>query len=267
MPRLFEKQERERLGRPMVLSLLLHVGVLGGITLLIYFLGLFHGEEWGNNAPTGAIQAQLVSSAPTIPLPQDHTPNNNVLATQTPSEAPAIPSKKTETIPPPDAIPIPVKKKIRHPKKKKPHQNAPQRVQEKPKQHRANYGEQRATQIPHSVTGNPTPNNTVSVNGGNFSSRFPYYVNLITAKVSGAWYRQEIDPSTPYGSKVSVTFVIARDGSVSDIRIAQPSNSPTLNSSAVRAVERVESFGPLPYAYKGSSVSVEYTFTYSRPTQ
>lgn len=267
MPRLFEKQEREQLSRPMLWSVVLHLGILGGIAGLVFFFGLFHGEEWGNNAAMGAIQANLVSSAPSIPLPQDHPPNQNVLATQTPSAAPAIPSKKIEQIPAPNAIAIPVKKKIIHPKKKKPHQTAPQRVQEKPKPHRANYGEQRATQIPHATTGNPSPTNAVSVNGGNFSSRFPYYVNLITTKVSGAWYRQEIDPSTPYGSKVSVTFVISRDGSVSDIRILQPSNSPTLNSSAVRAVERVQTFGPLPDAYKGSSVSVEYTFTYSQPTQ
>jgi protein TonB len=53
---------------------------------------------------------------------------------------------------------------------------------------------------------------------------------------------------------------------VSNIHISQPSNSPTLNSTAMQAVQRVESFGNLPSAYRGSHVSVEYTFTYSQPT-
>lgn len=256
--------ERERLGPPMAGSLLLHAGVIGAIiaATLIHF----HGEEWGNNAPPGAIQATLVSSAPTIPLPQDTPPTKNVLATETPSQAPAIPEKQLETVPP-DAIPIPVKQPPKPKAEKKPQVASPPHAQPVPDQHRANYGEARATQIPHATQGNPSPNQAVSVNGGDFASRFPYYVNLITQKVSAAWYRQEIDPRTPYGTKVNVTFVIARDGSVSDIRIVDQSNSPTLNSSAIRAVERVDSFGPLPAAYSGSTVSVEYTFTYSQPSQ
>lgn len=267
MPSLIEKQEREKLNRPMLWSVLLHIGIVGGLTLLIYIFGFFHGQEWGNNSVASAIQANLVSSAPAIPLPQVTPPNQNVLATETPSEAPAIPTPKTETIPPPNAIPIPVKKKIIHPKKKKPHQATPKRVQVKPKQYRAHYGEQRATQIPHSTAQNTSEHSTVQVHGGNFASMFPYYVSLITNKVSNNWYRQEVDPSTPFGSKVTVNFVISRDGSVSEIEIYQPSGSQSLNTSGVQAIERIESFPPLPSGYNGSNITVSYTFTYSQPGQ
>jgi protein TonB len=64
-----------------------------------------------------------------------------------------------------------------------------------------------------------------------------------------------------------VIFVIARDGTVNNIRLSQSSGSPTLDTSAVRAVQRVETFGPLPPGYSGSNVSVEYTFTNDQPSR
>ena len=60
-----------------------------------YMHNLFHGSEWGANAfQQGAIQATLVSTA-ALPLPQDHPPTDNVLATETPSVAPALEEQKT----------------------------------------------------------------------------------------------------------------------------------------------------------------------------
>ena len=65
-----------------------------------------------------------------------------------------------------------------------------------------------------------------------------------------------------------MTFTIERDGrvSITSITLPQPSPSPTLNKTAREAVQRVETFGPLPDQYTGRSVSVEYTFTYDQPS-
>jgi protein TonB len=115
----------------------------------------------------------------------------------------------------------------------------------------------------------PVRNNTpVTVAGGDFAARFPWYVDKITRLVSQNWYTYQIDSSTHYGSQVSVTFTIERDGSVSftSITLPQPSPSPSLNKTAREAVQRVGSFGPLPDQYTGRSVSVEYTFTYDQPS-
>jgi protein TonB len=86
--------------------------------------------------------------------------------------------------------------------------------------------------------------------------------------VSQNWYTYQIDPSTHYGSQVSVTFTIQRDGSVifTSINLPQPSPSYSLNKTAKEAVQRVGSFGPLPDQYTGRNVSVEYTFTYDQPS-
>lgn len=259
--------EAEPFGRPAAGSVLLHVLAAGALALLFYVNGHFHGNEWGNNAAPGAIQATLVNSAPAIPLPQVAPPTPNVLATQLPSPAPAPPSKATLPIQQPDAIPIPE----RRPKLKpveKPHPASPPTAQPVNQSHRANFGEAAPTQLAHAMDNAPAHNSSpVNVNSGDFASRFPWYVAVITRTVQQYWYTQDIDPHTAYGSQVAVTFTISREGTVSSIHITQPSSSPTLNGSALQAVQRVGSFPPLPEQYTGRTVSVEYTFTYDQPTR
>jgi protein TonB len=253
--------EREQMGRPMRLSIVFHVCVLLALVAAVYLSGFFHGAQWGNNAPVGAIQATLVSSAPSIPLPQITPPNKNVLATETPSKAPAIPQQKTESVPLPTAVPIKAKPK---PKKKEEHQKVPQRAKPKKLEHRANYGEQQSSNMPHAPQTPQKPVNVVTPQntGGSFASMYGWYVTLIQQKVSQNWFEQEVDPSTPAGAKVTVTFQISSGGGVSDIRISQGSSSPTLNSSGLRAIQRVGTFPPLPQGYHGSYINVGYTFTY-----
>jgi len=39
---------------------------------------------------------------------------------------------------------------------------------------------------------------------------------------------------------------------------------PSLDQSAVRALQRIDTFGPLPQEYAGSYVAVEFWFDYKR---
>lgn len=268
--------EQNRMGGPAAGSLALHLGIVAAIALYVFLVGRFHGGIWGNNESTqGAIQATLVSSAPTIPLPSEQKPTDNVLATQTPSPAPAPPApEKAAPIPPPDAIPIPEKEKIPPKVKQAPQkEEAPLKPQPKKKematstrhaqpipkqQNRANYGEAAQSNIPRSTTSNPNGNNPVAINGGDFGSRFPWYVDLIRRKTAQNWLVQEVSSSTPAGAKVYLSFVISRDGSPSQIRIAQSSGSPSLDSSCLRAVQRVDTYGPLPAGYNSNTLSVSY---------
>lgn len=253
------------LGKPKISgSLLLHLGFAAAIAIGSIIGHFIHHNQWGNQQTPGAIQATLVSSAPAIPLPQDTPPTPNVLATQEPSMAPAPPLPAIAPVPKPDAIPIP-ERKFHKPKKQqeKPHRESPKFAQPQPRQYRAQFGEAPATQIPRSVAApNNNANNPVDITGGSQGFDYPWYVSIIQRKVSQAWYTQEVDPRTPTGSQCRVTFVIARDGSASRFRISQSSGSPTLDSSALRAVERVENFSPLPSGYSKSTLFVEYTFTY-----
>lgn len=266
---------QERIGAPAVGSIMLHLGIVALVALYVFLVGRFHGGIWGNSeSAPGAIQATLVSSAPSIPLPSENKPTDNVLATQTPSQAPAPPApEKTVQAPPPDAIPIPEKEKTSKAKQAPQKAEAPVKPQPQKQvtptstkhaqpvpnqQNRANFGEATQSNIPRSTTSNPNGNNPVAVNGGDFGSRFPWYVDLIRRKTAQNWLTQEVSPNTPAGARVYLSFVIARDGSPSQVRIAQSSGSPTLDTSCLRAVQRVDTYGPLPNGYNGGSLSVSY---------
>lgn len=260
-------EQKEPLGGPLGGSLLLHAALVGAVAALVFASAHFHGNEWGVNGPQGAIQANLVNSAPSIPLPAITPPTPNVLATQTPSPAPAPPTKETIPITPPDAIPL-----ASHKPKLKPVEKAqppsPQHAQPTNETNRAQYGEAPATNMTHAMNNAARSNAPVQVQGGDFAARFPWYVDKITRLVSQNWYTYQIDSSTRFGTQVSIVFTIERDGSVSftSIQLPQPSSSSTLNKTAREAVQRVGNFGPLPDQYSGRNVSVEYTFTYDQPS-
>jgi periplasmic protein TonB len=256
-------ERRAPFGVPFAESFGLHLLVIGALMSSVWLHSRIRGNEWGQNLDAGAIQANLVSNAPSIPLPQIQKPTDNVLATENPSPAPAI--EKQETLPAPDlkAIPIPVKappKKEPPPKKEvqpQEQQKHPQQ-QEQPKD-RANFGEQQASSLPRSMATQQqqTPAAPVSVTGGG-GFRFPYYVAIIQRKTQENWLKQEVDPSTPSGAKAYIYFTLSRDGAPSDVKVGESSGSASLDQSCMRAVQRVDSYGPLPAAYTGSTLQVSY---------
>src|SRR5579872_3928536 len=80
----------EPLAAPAAGSIVLHFALAGAI-IAFYFVNVPH-NLWGGPNSGGAISVNLVSS--TIPLPTDQPPNQNVLATEKPSVAPAPPAPK-----------------------------------------------------------------------------------------------------------------------------------------------------------------------------
>lgn len=244
-------------------SVVLH-GILGAAMVLsAVYLHDLSGNRWGQMS-SGAINATLVSSAPTLPLPNTQMTTDSVLATQNPSPAPAPPLPAAKEVPEENAIPIHAKPKVEKKIAQKAQPKPPKYVQPTKQQHRAAYGEAAPSSIPMSTPG--AANKSVTVQNGDFGSRFGWYVDQIQRTVAQNWYSQLADPNASMGHSVIVTFTVHRDGSVSDPRIAQSSGVPSLDLSAIQAVERVNAFGPLPAGYVGSSVSVAYTFTYDQST-
>jgi protein TonB len=76
--------------------------------------------------------------------------------------------------------------------------------------------------------------------------------------------KYEIDPRISAANRVYVTFDVARDGSPRNVQVEQSSGVPSLDQSAVRALQRIDTFGPLPSDYSGNKVSVEFWFDYNR---
>jgi protein TonB len=98
---------------------------------------------------------------------------------------------------------------------------------------------------------------------GSFGSRFGWYTDVVARKVHQAW-ESEVNPSVESAKRVYILFDISKAGSPSNVRIEQSSGIPSLDQSAVRALQRIDTFGPLPQGYSGSYVSVEFWFDYRR---
>jgi protein TonB len=86
----------------------------------------------------------------------------------------------------------------------------------------------------------------------------------VREKVSQNWLQYEVDPGIGTAKRVYLTFDILRSGQPTNIQVTQSSGIPSLDQSALRALRRIDTFGPLPPDYSGSKVSVEFWFDYKR---
>jgi protein TonB len=255
-----EQLERELTGEPILApatgSIVLHAAIATAIILYFFLGGFFHSTLWGGSSAGGAIRVNLVSAA--IPLPSDQPPNENVLATETPSQAPAPPTPKAA--PKIDEQAIPISGKHEKPKPQVAPRTPPKQPIPQPN-NRAQYGEQAGSSIPRAVQGQTNPG-PASITQGDFGSRFPWYVDGINQKMSQNWNRYEVDPRTPKGARAYLIFTIHREGSPSNVQLDRSSGSPTLDRSCIRAAQRVDTFGNLPSNYNGSTLNVSYYCEY-----
>jgi len=264
MPSLLEgdnQLEQELTPEPILApasgALLLHGALAGGILLYGIMGGFFHHNFWGSKEVGGAIQVNLVSSA--LPLPSDHPPNENVLSTETPSEAPAEQAPKTKQAVDQTAIPILGKLK---PKQQETAVRTPPHAPMPQQDNRAQYGEQAGSSTQRSLPQQSATNGPVTVSDSDFGTRFGWYVDGINRKIPQNWNKGEVDPKTPKGTRVYLIFTIHKDGSPADVQIDRASPSSTLNNSCRRAVQRVDSFGNLPASYNQSTLKVSYYCEY-----
>jgi len=246
----------EPIALPALGSLLLH-GALAGALLAYGILGgLFHHSLWGSPGSGGAIQVTMTAA---LPLPSDQPPNQNVLATETPSQAPAEPAPKAKQAVDETAIPIAGKQK-------KPEQQSASKTQPHQPQSQQNnlarFGEQGGSSLPRSTMAQGSGNGPVSITNGNFGDRFGWYVEIIKRKVSQNWNRYEVDPHTSKGAMAEIYFRLDRQGIPSNFKINTASGSPTLDQSCLRATERVDTFGALPAASNDRWLDVTYDCTY-----
>ena len=255
-----EHLEQELTGEPVVApatgSIVLHAALAVSIVLYYVLGGFFHSNTWGGSTSGGAIRVNITSA---IPLPSDQPINQNVLATEKPSPAPAVPQPK-EKAPTIDekAIPIQGKQKI----KPQPVPRTPPKQPQPKQENRAQYGEQAGSSLPRAIAGQTTTIGQTSIAEGDFGSRFPWYVDGINRKMSQNWNKQEVDPRTPKGARVFLVFAVHRDGTPGEWQVDRSSGSPTLDRSCLRAVQRVDTFGNLPGAYNLSTLKVSYYCEY-----
>ena len=247
----------DKLGGGFAGSFVLHGAAAA---LLLSWAWLSHsGQNWGEASSTaGAIQATMVSA---IPLPPKQPTNaDNVLATDTPSPAPIAPTPKTIEAPRPEAIPIPLKPtkpaKIAD-KTAPPAPLHPQPIKVDP--NKAQTGEATGVRMAMSSVETRAGTSSIATQDSAFGTRFAYYVQQITQKVASQWYTGMLDPQAN-GHRVYITFQVERDGTPTNVQIAQRSGDATLDQTALNAVRHIDTFGPLPEQYTGNHINVTYYF-------
>jgi len=83
-------------------------------------------------------------------------------------------------------------------------------------------------------------------------------------RISANWLQTMVSPNILSAPRVYLTFVILRDGTITDVQITQSSGIPEVDRSALRAVLASNPLGALPPDYSGNSVSVQFYFEFHR---
>lgn len=248
-------------GRPLVWSAALHIAIAVSIALYTIISPGGHGGSWGAGGGGDAMGVSLVS---TVPLPTKPVEAQNVLANESKGLTQSQPKPVEKE---PDAIPIPDKET--KPKPKPQVSVTQQKVQPKPVEEVSNvvpYGEGGPVSGPYGTfsAGGAKGGFGFTGGGGDFGTRYAWYVRVVQQKVSQNWMKYEVDSRISNAQRVYVTFDVVRDGRPTNVQVEQSSGVPSLDQSAVRALQRIDTFGPLPSDYSGNKVSVEFWFDYKR---
>jgi periplasmic protein TonB len=252
--------EHDRWGRNLAWSAGLHIAIAGSIVLYAVIGPGGHGSTWGAGGGGEAMGVTLVSS---VPLPASSVQTQNVLANESKGLTQSLPKTQEKE---PEAIPIPDKNAKNKPK---PRSSASQQKAQPQPEVESNvvpFGEGGPVSGPYGTfnAGGAKGGFGFTGGGGDFGSRYAWYVRVVQQKVSENWLKYEVDPRISDARRVYVTFDIKRDGHPANVQIEQSSGVPSLDQSAVRALQRIDTFGPLPPDYSESKVSVEFWFDFKR---
>ena len=254
--------QRESLRSTLVLSLGLHFLLLvaaAGYTVI----GPRMGGRWGSSLGGGgsAVRVGVVTQIPGMPLPAPRLPMPSTVATQSPG------LYKTEEVkpeaPPPKAAEIP---KFQDSVARERVERINPRIQKEEIQPPDNA-------IPFGQGGRPaltygqqivTAGGEGGLNLGEFGDRYGWYVAAVRNRISSNWLLSMVSPNLMTAPRVYVTFDILRDGTITNVRVAQSSGVAEVDRSALRAVLASNPFGALPVDYPGNKVSVEFYFDFRR---
>ena len=251
--------EHDEWRKPLMWSLLLHVGITLAIATYAILGHRGEGGNWGSGGGGSAMGVSLVSG---VPLPAAQVQTQNVLANESKGLTKSQPKEQEQEQ---EAIPI----ADRGAKKKKKTVTAskekPQPVEEA--SNVVPFGEGGPVSGPYGGfnAGAAKGGFGFTGGGGDFGSRYGWYVQVVNQKVHQNWLAYEVDPRIKEANRFYLTFDITRDGRPSNVRVEQSSGIPVLDQSAVRALQRIDTFGPLPSDFSGSKVSVEFWFDFKRP--
>lgn len=253
------------LRRFLIYSLFLHGAIAAAMVASIVFH--LQGNRWGDigGGSEGQVNVKLVGS---VGLPMPKPPDITESKTFDPTES------LYKTLPQPKP-PEPPKPEVKIPEFKK--EKPPKQIEHRSKTFdnptpapdnavAANGGKMNVPTGTAQAPGAAAPGvNIQGQGGGDFASRYGWYIDAVRRKVAMNWLQSTIDPAvrSAHTAKCTMTFVIARNGEVKDIRIAQASGNYSMDTSAQRALLSASPMPPLPNDYSGSYVNVTFDFDLS----
>jgi protein TonB len=240
-------------GKAFLGSLVTH-GILIG---LLATSGLFHLKKDNFGAPTTSSGSVGVNMVKTIPIPRREGPVNP-LANDTKSIVPQAPApvklQKQVKAPPEHAIEIP--DKSAKPKKLSPQ---PQAYYRPPEPYKNNQVFSNTPQAANSPMYGIQGSGGIDIGPASvLGTRFGAYVDLMRDRISQHWNTASVH-SLP-SQKCAVSFTIARNGTVTNVQVSQPSGDYLLDTSSKRAVLDSSPLPPLPAQFERNDATVELWF-------
>jgi protein TonB len=256
----------EKLGRSLAWSGLFHF-VLAALFVVSALLS-HRGEMWGGaGSGGGAVQVSLVGSLPAIPLPEPDAVTVNRVVDTTKGLYKSEPPPKIPNEP--EATKLPEFMQEKRPKWITPRKSKLLENKALPPKNAIPYGEGGAPAVPYSGSTFTVGQNTqgglnMSGPAGGFGNMFPWYVEAVQRRVSSNWLQATVDPTVQWAPRAVIDFEILRDGTVVNVQVMKSSGYPSVDASAVRAIQMSSPLNPLPGGYSGSNVNVEFWFDFRR---
>ncbi len=239
-------------------SLLLHLGVIATLVGYGYWMNRTR-DLFGDPTSMGASAG--VSSVAQIPIPRregrvNKVANDTESQVSPPEKAEKKPAAKPDE---PDAIPL-----------KKRQKKTQQELIASNQKYRPD------PVVPNQVTsmlGQAAVSPMIGVQGSGgvgtsssspFGNRFGWYEKLLRERVSQKWSTNEVDSRLRSSPPCVVSFTIAKDGNVSNIKVIQSSGIYALDQSAQKAINDANPMPPLPAGFERNTANIEFWFELKR---
>jgi protein TonB len=244
-------------------SIFFHILLIAAVVGAAYFDR--QGAGWGGvGGQLGGVKVNLISNAG-VPMPRKEmvTESKTVdptdsLHKEDPKPQPPEPKTDATKIPKFDKEkPLPPSRKTRTLENKTPTQE-----NDIP-------GQGGNPNIPTGYSPTPGPAATgdkvIGQGGGDFGGRYPWYVDAVRNRIRQSWDQTTIEPAVraAHQAHTIMNFRINANGSISNIRVSQSSGNSSMDYSAMRALQSIDAFRPLPNDYMGSYVDVTFDFDLS----
>lgn len=256
--------EQERLRRPLVGSVALHVGVVAFLIAFNWWSNRGRIQFGDPNSMGGSVGITPVAS---IPLPH-RSGQTNPVANDTESQVPSKPEPKAKPAKrvareDPDAIPLRSKKQAKRMNELiARNQRYRPLDSDRPNQMYSSTGA--AVQSP--LFGGAAGMGGTGIGNSVFGQRLGWYAQLIQQAIANKWGIESASVPAAMSSsrRVIVTFEILRDGTVRNVRVLESSGNAQVDYAAQRAILTASPLRRLPEEFERNTANVEFWFQLQR---